>query len=286
MLKRLLLLLVSLVWGNLFFLFSQLAATADPLPSQIVQYKQVGEVSLTLHVFTPDEHKTSDCRPAIVFFFGGGWNGGTTSQFYPQSAHLAKRGMVAICADYRVRSRHKTPPSVCVEDGKSAMRYVRAHASELGIDPNRIAAGGGSAGGHVATATATVDRFDAETDDFKVSCRPDALVLFNPVYDNGPEGYGHDRVKSYWEDFSPLHNLDKDVPPTFVVLGTKDKLIPVSTAKAFKQRMNELGVRSELHLFQGQAHGFFNKLKYEETLRAADAFLVSLGYLKAAAESE
>ena len=134
--------------------------------------------------------------------------------------------MVAICAEYRVSSRHKTSPRECVQDGKSAMRWVRSHSSELGIDPHRIAAGGGSAGGHVAAATATVKGFDEPGEDITVSARPDALVLFNPVYDNGPKGYGHDRVKDYWKEFSPLHNLDKTTPPTIVFLGTEDKLVP------------------------------------------------------------
>jgi len=118
-------------------------------PSKEVLYKAVGETELKLHVFTPEGHRASDKRPAIVFFFGGGWNGGSPSQFYPHCDYLASRGMVAAAAEYRVKSRNKTTPRECVKDGKSAVRWLRQHAGELGIDPKRVAAGGGSAGGHV-----------------------------------------------------------------------------------------------------------------------------------------
>ena len=161
------------------------------------------------------------------------------------------------------------------------MRWVRHFAHELGIDPHRIAAGGGSAGGHVAATTATVKGFNYPMDP-PVDCAPQALVLFNPVYDNGPGGYGHDRVADYWESFSPMHNLDENTPPTTVFLGTHDKLISVETGKKFQGLMHALGCRSELHLYEAQGHGFFNKNKYKETLYQADLFLTSLGFLTGA----
>ncbi len=248
-------------------------------------YKTIGETELKVHVFYPNGKKPADRRPGIVFFFGGGWNGGSPSQFYPQCRYLASRGMVAISAEYRVKSRHDTPPSECVKDGKSAVRWVRSHADQLAIDPDRLAAGGGSAGGHVAAATGTLSGFNDPTDDQSVSARPNALVLFNPVYDNGPEGYGHNRVQEYWREFSPMHNIDGKTPPTIVFLGTKDSLIPVSTAQNYKKLMEKAGGRCDLHLYEDQPHGFFNRREgrtkyYSETVIEADKFLNSLGYLQ------
>ena len=266
---------------GLFFLFLSLtSAWANEKPDRDVVYKTIGDSKLSLFIFNPDGHKATDKRPAIVFFFGGGWNGGTPSQFYPQSRYLASRGMVAICADYRTKKSAGTDPRKCVQDGKSAIRWIRSHAKELGIDPNKLAAGGGSAGGHVAATTGTDTKFDEPDEDTSVSCRPNALVLFNPVYDNGPKGYGHDRVKDYWKDFSPMHNLTKETPPTIVFLGTKDKLIPVATAESYQKKMKDLGVRSDLHLYKDQPHGFFNKAKYYETVLETDRFLTELGFLK------
>lgn len=250
-------------------------------PSKIVEYKKIKDgKNLSLHIFNPPNHKATDKAPAIVFFFGGGWYGGKPGQFYKQSQYLASRGMVAICAEYRTKKSHKVNPSECLKDAKSAMRYVRSHAKELGIDPDKLAAGGGSAGGHLAAAVATTKGFDEEGEDASVSCRPNALVLFNPVFDNGPGGYGHKRVKDYWKAFSPLHNIDKDAPPTIVFLGTKDKLVPVKTAQNYQKKMQDLGLRCDLHLYEGMPHGFFNKAKYYETVLEADKFLTSLGYLK------
>ena len=252
------------------------------MPDQTIRYKTIGDVELIIDIFNPEDHTSTAKRPAIVFFFGGGWNGGTPGQFHPHCEYLASRGMVAMSAEYRVKSRHDTPPSECVKDGKSAVRWVRSHADELGIDPNLLAAGGGSAGGHVAAATATVDGFD-EDEDQSVSCRPNALVLFNPVYDTSAEGYGYDRVKDYWEAFSPMHNIDAHTPPTIVFLGTEDSLIPVATAQKYKKLMEDAGGRCDLHLYEGQAHGFFNANRndeyYAKTVIEADKFLASLGYL-------
>jgi acetyl esterase/lipase len=261
---------------------ASLHAVGEPVPSRKVTYKITGETELQLHIFNPSKLTPGERRPAIVFFFGGGWRQGTPTQFYPHCAHFASTGMVAVAAEYRVESRDGTDPRTCVEDGKSAMRWVRSHAAELGIDPDRIAAGGGSAGGHVAAASALVEGFNDAGDDVAVDCRPNALVLFNPVFDNGPGGYGHDRVEPYWREISPLHNIKPGAPPTVVFLGTADLLVPVATAVQYQQRMLEAGARCDLHLYGDQPHGFFNfknPAYYRQTLGTTAAFLESLGYL-------
>jgi acetyl esterase/lipase len=263
-------------------------------PDQIIAFKQTTDsggapVTLNLDVFTPEGHRSTDRRPAIVFFFGGGWVSGSPSHFHPHCEYLAARGMVAVSAEYRIRNEHGTTPRECVKDGKSAIRYLRENAATLGIDPGRIAAGGGSAGGHVAAAAGTLTAFEERGENLAISSRPDALVLFNPVYDNGPGGYGHNRVSAYWEDISPLHNISATTPPAIVLFGTADHLVPVATARNFKALMAAEGVRSDLHFYQNQPHGFFNYdvpddgkgpfHGYRDTVFKMDEFLVSLGYL-------
>ena len=259
----------------------------DLMGARAEVYKNASGDDLYAYIFEPEDHDASkDKRPAIVFFFGGGWNGGTPTQFEQHSRYLAKRGMVAIVADYRVKSRQQTSPRECVADGKSAIRWVRANARRLGIDPKRIAAGGGSAGGHVAATTGICDGLDDPADKHQdVSSKANALALFNPVYDNGPKGYGYDRAKKWFPQISPAHNITKDDPPTIVFLGTKDSLIPVATGEKFDADLKAAGVKSELHLYEGQPHGFFNEAKggpehFFDTVRKMDAFLVELGFLE------
>lgn len=273
----------------LIFTFSLVARAEAPalkFPGAVAEtYKQASGDDLKIYIFNPPDHDPAkDSRPAIVFFFGGGWNGGTPKQFESHCRYLASRGMVAMTADYRVKSRQQTTPKECVADGKSAIRWVRANARRLGVDSNRIAAGGGSAGGHVAATTGIINGLDDPADDASVSSKSNGLVLFNPVYDNGPEGYGYSRVADYWKEISPAHNITKDDPPAVVFLGTEDKLIPVATAEAFQVKMREIGLVSELHLYEGKPHGFFNYSKsgrdiYLDTIDKMDAFLVQIGYL-------
>lgn len=249
-------------------------------------YKETAQAKLVLNAFFPSvaEHNTKRKSPAVVFFFGGGWKGGDPNQFASHCRYLASRGMVAMSADYRVKSRQQTTPFECVKDGKSAVRWIRSKAEELGIDPDRIAAGGGSAGGHVAAATGTIKGMNEEGENLLISSRPNAMILFNPVYDNGPEGYGYNRVQKRWREISPMHNIRKGISPTIVFLGSEDHLIPESTAEKFKRRMEKVGSLSKLYVYKGQTHGFFNYGKegnfYEKTILEVDKFLISLGWLE------
>ncbi|MBM4104521.1 MAG: alpha/beta hydrolase [Planctomycetes bacterium] len=252
-------------------------------PDKSVIYKTVNGVDLKIHLFYPSKSNRSDKMPAIVFFFGGGWVSGSPSQFYPHCEYFASRGMVAMSAEYRVEKAHATTPQECVKDGKSAIRWIRQHARQFAIDPNAIVAAGGSAGGHVAAATGTLTKYVDSSDDTSVCAIPNALVLFNPVFDNGPTGWGYDRVKEYWQDISPLHNIKADTPPTIIFLGTKDTVVSVLTAQRYKEKMEHCGRRCDLVLYEGQKHGFFNYTNseyFQKTIQEADRFLVSLGFLK------
>ncbi len=257
-------------------------------------YKTVGDVKLNLHVFNPAGHEPGDKRPAVVFFFGGGWRGGSPAQFHEHCKHLAGRGLVAITADYRVASRHHVKAVSCVADAKSAIRYVRKEAARLGIDPDRIVAAGGSAGGHIAACAGTIDGFDEPGEDTHVSSVPNALVLFNPALVlahveglNREEG----RIASLGErmgvepqKLSPYHNVRQGVPPTLILHGKADTTVSYASAEAFAKAMTAAGNRCQLVGYEGQPHGFFNYGRgdgshYTKTVEAMDIFLADLGYL-------
>ncbi len=248
-----------------------------------ILYKELDTTSLYMAVDYPPNFDDSKTYPAIVFFFGGGWNGGNTGQFEPFARYFAERGMICFRADYRVKSRQGTTPFESLKDAKSAMRYIREHSAALHVDPQKIVASGGSAGGHLAAATALISEYNEQSDLLSYSCVPDALVLFNPVFDNGPGGYGYERVGEAYSSFSPLHNIREGAPPSIIFLGTEDNLIPVETAEYYKVVMEKVGSSCELILFQGEGHGFFNYNRfdnYKRCLVEADRFLVSLGYLQ------
>lgn len=255
-------------------------------PDQELVYKEINGTQLKLSLYNPDGFNKNKKYPTIIFFFGGGWSGGSITQFEDQAQYFASRGMITILADYRVKSRNDTSPFEAVKDAKSAMRYIKIHAKTLHIDTNKIVAAGGSAGGHLAAATTLLPGLDEEGEDLSVSTKANALVLFNPVIDNGPGGYGYERIGDRFLEISPMHNVTKGAPPTIFFLGTKDKHIPVATAESYKAKMEAVGSRCDLFIYENQEHGFFNKNKkdgdkyYNETVRQADLFLASLGYLQ------
>ena len=254
---------------------------------QAYTYKKIDTLELKLLMKNPANFNPNKSYPTIIFFFGGGWVGGSITQFKPHAEYLASRGMITVLAEYRVRSRNKTTPFDAVADAKSAIRFLRQNAKQLNIDKNKIVASGGSAGGHLAAAAATVPGLNDPKDNLKISAKPNALVLFNPVFDNGPTGYGYDRIGERYPEISPIHNITKKTPPTIIFLGTKDDLIPVETAKLYKQKMELAGNRCDLFLYEGQKHGFFNYREnsknenryFIETIYQTDVFLESLGYL-------
>ena len=248
-------------------------------PDSIV-YKQTPQGDLKLHFDFPPGWKASDSRPAVVFFFGGGWRAGKITHFSPQAKYLAARGMVAVRADYRVKSRHGTMPDKCVEDGKSAIRWVRANAGRLGINPDRIVGSGGSAGGHVAACAALVEGLEADGEDHSISSKPNLMVLFNPVMETtGERLLQRMGNKDMARLISPNEWLGEDTPPGIMFFGTDDLLITL--AKRSLPLAADHGVHLELWTAEGQGHGFFNRSPWMEwTLYLTDQFLQEYGYLE------
>ena len=256
-------------------------------------YKTIGDTKLKLWIFEPKGHKKSDKRPAVVFFFGGGWRAGTPGQFEMQCKYLASRGMVAMTADYRVSSRNGTKATACVEDGKSAVRWIRKNAEKLGVDSTKVAAGGGSAGGHVAAAIATVPGFEKEE---KTSSAPDALLLFNPavILAEVPGKFGvspekratrKERIGTDPRKMSPYHHLRKGLPPTIIFHGTKDDAVPFRTVQLFEKQAQALGNSCKLVGFADKPHGFFNwgrfgNAPFRRTMLECDDFLKELGWIR------
>lgn len=269
----------------------------QPQPERVL-YKTTtdakgNKVELFLHVFKPEGWKAGDQRPAIVCFFGGGWVGGKPDQFYPQCRELAGRGMVAISAEYRIQSKHGTPPQACVEDGKSAIRFVRGNAEALGIDPQRIVGAGGSAGGHVAACTGVISDYEAVAEDKTISSVPNLMVLFNPVIDTSPQtGYGAKKIGDNPLTLSPLHQVHKGQPPSLILHGIADTTVSIDSVRRFEKACKDKDIACRLAAYEGAGHGFFNHSSFRKrkdgdpdyyalTMGEVTRFLAKHGYVKA-----
>jgi acetyl esterase len=248
-------------------------------PTRRVVYKIVGGQKLELHLFEPAGHKPSDRRPCFVAIHGGGWVGGQPSRFYRFAAHFAKLGCVGVSVQYRLLNKtNNTTVFDCVKDGRSAVRYLRQHADELGIDPQMIVVSGGSAGGHVAAGTALFDGLDEPGEEVKVSCAPNALVLYFPVIDTSTAGYGNAKCGERWQELSPLHRVKAGAPPTLILHGTADTTTPFKGAKAFAEAMQKAGNRCDLIAHEGGRHGYLlaSPELFHQAMQQTEDFLRSL----------
>ena len=196
-------------------------------------------------------------------------------------ADFASRGLVSANVEYRIKTKDGVTPDKCVEDARSAVRWVRANADRLGIDPQKLITAGGSAGGHLAACAIIPESVEAEDDDLSISTNPQAMVLFNPVL-SFVHGGLVDRINDDGEiaaKISPILHVKPDTAPSIVMFGTNDRL------KAFGDlwwdKAKELGFRADKFTAEGEGHGFFNQSPWmERTTIAADKFLTSLGYLE------
>ena len=241
-----------------------------------VIYKTTPQGDLSLRIYEPETGGQN--RPGVVFYFGGGWNKGNLDQFKTHSEHLAANGMVSICAEYRVKARHGTTPIECVEDGRSAFRWVKSHADALGVDTSRLAAGGGSAGGHVALCVSVADSVNATDDDISVSCDPSLLLLFNPVGDMSTRA-GRFPSEAQARSVSPIHLIESSLQPSIMFYGSEDAMI--SEGRDLLEKSRSIGVESELYVAEGQKHAFFNRPPWKETcIHLMHGFLERHGYVE------
>jgi acetyl esterase/lipase len=244
---------------------------------QEVVFKTTPQGELKITIFYPVNWKATDKRPAAMFFFGGGFTGGSPAQFYSKAAYLASRGMVAASAEYRVKTRHNTTPRESFEDCRSAVRWLRKNAAAHGVDGDRIAAGGGSAGGTCAMSIFAEEAWDGPSEDLAVSSKPNVLVLYNPAVDISS-------ISGAPAAWSPKNQLRAGLPPMVMFFGTDDK--HYLTAKEYFARARALKNSIELYFGKDQKHGFFNDKPggdyswHASTLYMTDSFLATHGYVQ------
>jgi acetyl esterase len=248
-------------------------------------YKTVDDRDLKMDVFFPDGYDQDipsaggvpEGRggfPVFVVFHGGSWRTGTPDMHYPDCEYWRSRGMVAASVEYRLKDRDQIDvPLECVKDAKSAIRFLRANAEKLRIDPECIVAAGGSAGGQMAAATAMIPGANSDCDDLSISCVPNAVILYNPYWQTG-----------CLPDLSPPNFVRAGLPPFITFIGDVDPAIPVESLKDFHDALKAAGNDSGLYIGKGGKHGFCNGRNKRNpffywSLEFEDRFLVKHGIL-------
>jgi len=263
-----------------------LAAAGEPPPPETHDYREVDGETLKAYVFAPDGHDREGAAPAVLLFHGGGWTAGRPEWTFEASRRFAGLGLVAIAVEYRLSGDGVTPVEA-LADVCTAFRWARSQAGQLGLDPERVAGYGVSAGGHLVAAAATVGCGDGGAEG------PDALLLWSPALDVARDGWFRRLVAGRADpgDLSPVEHVGPATPPTVIVHGELDTLTPLDGVERFCARLAELGTPCELHVYPGVGHLLTRNLDNQESdfdpdpgfraegIRALDGFLRRLGYL-------
>ncbi len=288
------LLLVSLGQSALFAQRKKGQQPPFVLPDNVemktgVVFGKGGGRDLKLALFLPKDKDQRKPMPAMVFYHGGGWRGGTPRQFYRQAALLAAQGIVGVCPEYRLSGEAKYPAAV--EDAKCAIRWLRANAKQLNVDPSRIGCAGGSAGGHLAAMVATtakLKKLEGNGGHPEQSSAVQLAVIFNGALDlreltTGEKartavlsflGGAPEQMPEVYKEASPIVHVDADTPPCLLFHGTNDTTIPYQQSVRFKEAVEKAGGEAKVVLVEGVGHGFFNRSPYfEQTYTEMEKFI-------------
>lgn len=271
--------LLSLILSTLILPSAHAERVSGPA-GKVYTYKEVDGVKREMEIYFPKGHDASaKTVPGIILFHGGGWGGGSRDAFSYQCDYFASRGLVAATVTYRLAKKGEgtelkegqSRKRICIPDAKSAIRWFKQHAGELGVDPKRIIAGGGSAGGHISLIATTNPGLNDPKDPEGFDTSVAAYVLFNPALTatdaSDPE-----------VDF--LQTIKPEMPPAIAFFGTKDGWLK-GWDPAFAKWSALKGANVEVQYAEGQGHAFFNSQPWADlTLAAADRFLTKLGFLE------
>jgi acetyl esterase/lipase len=245
-----------------------------------VTYRTVDGEQLALDVYQPG--KKGKDRPAVVIVHGGGWRMGDKALFAVQGNRLAERGFVAVSVNYRLAPAHPYPAAV--DDVEAAVEWVRKHAKEYGVDPDRIGALGGSAGAHLTGLLATVGKGSLEKG-HRVAAAvswsgPMDFVSLAPAAAAGTDGTIPtflgclpDACPDTYAEASPITHVDKTDAPMLLVNSTME-LVPRTQTDSMKAALDEARVANEVIILPGQAHSrAYSNRVWDQTVAFLENYL-------------
>ncbi|MEX2658755.1 MAG: alpha/beta hydrolase [Acidimicrobiales bacterium] len=224
-----------------------------------------GERQLHCDVFRPEG--ATEPLPGVLLVHGGSWRTGDRTQLRGYGILLGRAGYVCVASEYRLIPEAPWPAQI--HDVKAAIRWMRANAAELGIDPDRIAVEGNSAGAHLAllaAGTPGVEELEGEGGHAGTSTHVSAAIgVYAPTLFSHQERRRGAVTLAALTDLasssaaslaSPMHHVTPDFPPTLLIHGADDELVPVHASLVMYEALAEAGVPTELHLYAEQPHAF------------------------------
>lgn len=287
---------LAYILGFMFISVLNIEAGEVEILSKKLVYKQIDDQMLSVDVFYQNDLRDNQQSPAIAFFHGGGWVFGSPEEFHGACERYAKMGFVTFSFQYRLSinkdgtyPNDDISPIESVKDARSAIRWLRVHADELNIDPDKIVVSGQSAGGQLALSTVLMDNINEDSDDLDISPEPNALLLYSSCVNTMEAWIDYimgNRRDQIWS-ISPYHNLKPGMPPIIAFHGEADCMVLFYTVQFFNTKMKDLGNPFELVTLPGRDHylGENADPKYaryfdEGILERTDEFLEQLGYLE------
>ena len=241
-----------------------------PLPDGVVLEKDIEYGNADGHPLQLDLYRSAKLTrpvPALLFIHGGAWKSGKRQDYHVYTAAYAKKGYVVATASYRLSGQ--APYPAAVQDCKCAVRWLRANAKRYNIDPDKIAAVGGSAGGHLSMMLGYSDdpALEGDSGHEGVSSRVSAVVNIYGVYDMTTRiAKESDAVKQFLQDkafeeapelyrqSSPMVHLDKNDPPTLILHGTIDETVPVAQSDRLAAHLKQLKIPHAYGRLDGWPH--------------------------------
>lgn len=232
-----------------------------------VEFGKGGGRPLLLDLYAP-KASSRKAKPGLIFIHGGAWRSGKRSDYHYYGVRFAEQGYVVASIEYRLI--REAPYPAAVEDAKCAVRWMRANARELGVDPDRIGVAGGSAGGHLAMMvgySSDLQELEGVGGHAGVSSRAQAVVnLYGPADLTTPFGIASPLVKGFlsgqafddagetYRQASPMTHLTKGDPPTLIFHGTIDDTVPIAQADRLAERLKALGIPFRYDRLDGWSH--------------------------------
>ena len=254
-------------------------------PQLTVNLEYGDDPKQVIHVYEPEPR--AEPRPAVVFFHGGGLVFGEPMQDADWARWIAEQGYVTFMAGYRLFDQidGANPWPAQLEDAQQAIRWVRAHADEYNVDPERVCAIGHSSGGHLAGLVGTTEATASPDPELAgISSRVDCVVTLSGdadlmvPYENAMwtnvfnEMFGGtvEEVPEVWQAASPAYNIDEDTVPFLIIHGNRDRDVPVEMARNLADALAEAGTE---YVFAEVPAGHMDIGNLEATGKLQEAFL-------------